>query len=74
MGYLAFMTRPDITETYQDLLQFLSLYDSTHWEAVKHCVQYLKGTKSQQLVLGGKEQITLRGFCDLSYGSCPDSA
>ena len=47
MGYLASMTRPDITKTYQDLSQFLSSYDYTHWEAAKHCVRYLKGTKSQ---------------------------
>ena len=74
MGYLSSMTRPDIAKTYQDLSQFLCSYDHTHWEAAKHCARYLKGTKSQRLILGGKEPIVLRGYCDSSYGSCPDSA
>jgi hypothetical protein len=67
------MTQPDIAKTYQNLSQFLLSYDYTHWEAAKQCACYLKGTKSQRLVLGSKEPITLRGFCDSSSDHVPQS-
>ena len=70
MGYLTSMTRPNIAKAYQDLSQFLSSYDTSHWEAAKHCMHYLKDMKSQLLILSGKKPITLEGFCDSSYGSC----
>jgi hypothetical protein len=42
--YVSMGTCPDISFVVQQLTQFLDCYTLVHWEAVKHVVQYLKGT------------------------------
>ena len=42
--YAALRTRPDLAFAVQHLSQFTTLYRPEHWTAVKHVLQYLKGT------------------------------
>jgi hypothetical protein len=71
--YLAIATRPDIALAVQKLSQFMNYYREVHWNAAKRVVRYLKGTRTLQLRLGGKELANLVGFSDASYACCPDS-
>ena len=64
LRYAADATRPDICFTVSYLARFLSNPGSKHVEAVHHCFQYLKGTADYWLELGGKQELTLSGFCD----------
>lgn len=70
--YIAIGTRPDIALAVQKLCQFLDCYNYEHWEAAKHLLRYLKGTRTMQLRLGGPD-IDLVGFTDASYACCPDT-
>ena len=42
-----------------------------HWEAAKHVLQYLKGTRRWRLVLGGKPAKVVR-FANADWGSDHD--
>jgi len=43
-----------------------------HWEAAKHMLRYLKGTRRWQVMLGGKPAKVM-GFADADWGSdCDD--
>jgi hypothetical protein len=71
MMYVACATRPDLAGPLRDLSQYLANYDSSHWEAAKRAVRYLKGTRDWKLVLNGTNPIKLTGYTDASYRSCP---
>jgi hypothetical protein len=71
--YLAIATRPDISFAVCKLSQFMNYYRTIHWNAAKSVVCYLKGTRTLQLRLGGKNPTKLVGFSDASYACCPDS-
>src|ERR1700683_1335304 len=71
--YLAIATRPDISFAICKLSQFMNYYRTVHWNAAKHVVRYLKGTRTLRLRLGGKNPTKLLGFSDASYACCPDS-
>jgi hypothetical protein len=71
--YLAIATRPDVALAIQKLSQFMNCYREIHWNAAKRVVRYLKGTRTLQLRLGGREPANLLGFSDASYACCPDS-
>ena len=71
--YLAIATRPDVALAIQKLSQFMNCYREIHWNAAKRVVRYLKGTRTLQLRLGGREPANLLGFSDASYACCPDT-
>ena len=43
---------------------------STHMEAAKRLLRYLKGTKSKGLNIDAKGQLILNGYSDASHGDC----
>lgn len=57
--YLAVTKRPDIAFIVNDLSQFNNSYDTSHWNAAKRVLQYLKGTLNYGLKY---EQIGLSLF------------
>jgi reverse transcriptase-like protein len=63
--YATVATCPDITFTVFILSWFLKNPGNIHWEAVKHTLHYLKGTRDTQLTYGS-EQHDLEGFCDIN--------
>ena len=44
--YLSNCTRPDISFAVRELAKFMSNYGSKHYEAAKHLLRYLQGTRS----------------------------
>jgi hypothetical protein len=63
---------PDISFAVQQLSQYASNPGRQHWEAAKHVIRYLKGTRDHSLVLGGKGDIKLTGSTDSDWANDPD--
>jgi hypothetical protein len=68
--YAATSTRPDIAFPVAILSQFMRNPGSTHWEAVKDVIRYLKGTADLKLTLGGTS-AGLEAFVDADWASQP---
>lgn len=56
--YVDIYTRSDIVFTVQTLYQFSNNPGPKHWTAVKHVIQYLKGTEDFGVMLGGLDLDT----------------
>jgi hypothetical protein len=65
--YIANGTRPDIAYATNILAQAASNPGRIHWEAAKHLVRYLKGTRDYQLTYGSSSGMF--GYTDASYGT-----
>jgi hypothetical protein len=50
--YLSTCTRPDISYAVRELARFMSNYGQQHFDAAKHLLRYLQGTRSRGLVYG----------------------
>jgi hypothetical protein len=50
--YIATCTRPDIGYAVRELSRFMANHGEQHWNAAKHLVRYLKGTKSLGIMYG----------------------
>lgn len=50
--YLSTCTRPDISYAVRELARFMSNYGQRHYDAAKHLLRYLQGTRSRGLVYG----------------------
>ena len=64
LRYAADCTRPDIAYCTGQLARYLNEPSREHYEATKHCYQYLKGTADYWLTLGGTNSTQLIGFAD----------
>ncbi|KAL7277842.1 hypothetical protein ACG7TL_008787 [Trametes sanguinea] len=73
LNYIAVGSRPDISFAVQQLAQFLDCFGDAHWEAAKRVIQYLKGTRSLALELGGTRIACLLGYFDSDWARCPDT-
>jgi hypothetical protein len=69
MMYLVLGTRPDIVFAISKLSGFLDCYGTTHWQAAIRVLQYLKGTRTMALTLGGTQPIALVGHGDTDYAN-----
>ena len=61
--YAAIATHPDIVFAVSMLSQFLNNLGELHWDAVKHVLCYLLGTKHYELSFGSERQ-DLHGYTD----------
>lgn len=71
IGLLMYITnnsRPDIAYAVNMLAQVASNPGQVHWEAGKHIVRYLKGTRDHRLTFGSSAE-GLVGYSDASHGS-----
>ncbi|GAC1660287.1 MAG: hypothetical protein PVS3B3_30240 [Ktedonobacteraceae bacterium] len=71
IGSLMFLmigTRPDIAAAVSIVSQFAANPSTTHLQAVKRILRYLKGSKGYKLHLGGRE-IKLIGYSDANWGN-----
>nr|AAD25646.1 putative retroelement pol polyprotein [Arabidopsis thaliana] len=67
------ITRPDITFAVNKLCQFSSAPRTAHLAAVYKVLQYIKGTVGQGLFYSAEDDLTLKGYTDADWGTCPDS-
>ena len=68
--YLCF-TRPELSYCVHTLSQFMQKPQQDHWHAALRVVRYLKGNPSQGIVLHKDSNLTLSGWCDSDWASCP---
>lgn len=69
LSYLAIGTRPDIAHTVNYLARFSSRPSEAHWQAFKHLLRYLSGTKLEGILFeSGHGDEDLVTFCDASWG------
>ena len=68
--YLATCSHPDITYTVHKLARFMSNYRQWHFEAAKHLLQYLQGTRYRGIIYGNTENLTpvFTTFADSDWG------
>ena len=64
MNWVAVGTPPDIAFAVGQLARFMENPGCVHWEAVKHVLQYLKGTWDWKFIYGGAGGRGLEGFTD----------
>jgi len=67
--YLATCTWPDIAFTVRELTKFMSNYGCEHWQAAKHLLRYLQGTRSLGIIYGHKDEAfpLFKGFTDSDW-------
>jgi hypothetical protein len=83
--YLATKTRPDIAHSVQQVAQFCADPGKPHWDAVKHILRYLSGTKTLGIEYCGNSQLlhayfgnaptntpTVAMFADSDWANDPD--
>jgi hypothetical protein len=70
--YLAQATRPDIAYAVGLLGRFASDPRPVHWEAAKHLMRYLIGTRNYCLKYS-KSNMPLYGYCDADWGNDTDT-
>lgn len=72
--YLAFFTRPDIAFTAVVLARFMSNPGLEHWNALKHLLRYLQGTKDLKLTYKPDDSKELFvSYCDADHGGNKDN-
>ena len=68
LAWLALGTRPNIAYATSSLAHFSHNPGHVHWEAAKHVLCYLKGTRGWKLTLGGKT-AQIASYTDADWGS-----
>ncbi|XP_019098377.1 PREDICTED: uncharacterized protein LOC109131664 [Camelina sativa] len=67
LQYLSF-TRPDIAFVVNRLSKFMHKPTDKHWQAAKHVLRYLAGTKSHGIFLRSDGTLTIHAFSDADWG------
>jgi hypothetical protein len=67
--YLMVCTRPDLAYAISVLSRFMAKgrHNNTHWKAATRVLAYLKQTRDWSLILGGRGELKLLGYCDASW-------
>ena len=65
------VTRPDISYAVHRVSQYLSAPQSTHYAAVLHILQYLKGTLFHGLFYSAQSPLVLHAFSDADWARDP---
>lgn len=66
------LTRPSISFSINKLCQFLHAPKTTHMQAVKRLLRYLKGTSSLGLTFTKSSHRAITCYTDADWASCPD--
>lgn len=72
MLYLSVCTRPDIAHAVGVLSKYMAKPRTTHWNAAKGVLRYLKGTSSSGIIFRGSN-TSLIGYCDADYAGDIDT-
>ena len=75
IGRLLYLThtRPDISFAVGCLSQFLDSPTVVHHQAALRIVRYLKSSPATGLFFSSHSDLTLKGYVDSDWGSCPDT-
>lgn len=65
------VTRPDLAYSVHILSQFMQKPREDHWEAALRLVRYLKKNPGQGILLRADNNLSLEGWCDSDWASCP---
>ncbi|KAK0605807.1 hypothetical protein LWI29_030936 [Acer saccharum] len=71
LQYLS-LTRPDVSFAVNKLSQFMHRPTTTHWNAVKRVLRYLKGSQYHGLLIHRKSPSHLHAFADSDWAGDPD--
>ncbi|CAH9106113.1 unnamed protein product [Cuscuta epithymum] len=67
------LTRPDISYSVHILSQFMQTPRQSHWDAVLRVLRYLKGHPGRGIVFNRNSSLSLVGYCDSDWASCPNT-
>ena len=65
--YIGKQTRPDILNVVNQLSRFFEKPNTTHWQAAKHVLRYLKGTINLRLTFAKNSSMKLVGNADADW-------
>jgi hypothetical protein len=60
-------TRPDVSYALSVTSRYQSNYGDAHWPIVKNILKYLRSTKEAFLMLGGEEELVVKGYSNASF-------
>ena len=60
--YAMLATRPNLAHTVGVSSWYMSNLGRKHWEAIKHILRYLRGTKDIQLTFGSTNMTEMEGY------------
>ncbi|XP_031257536.1 uncharacterized protein LOC116115537 [Pistacia vera] len=63
------LTRPDISFTVNKLSQFLQALTELQWQACKHVLRYIKGTKFHGLIFKPAASLCVECYANADWGS-----
>ena len=66
------LTRPDISFSVNKVCQFLHSPTTSHWEAVKRILRYIKGTIGYGFKIRKSDSMLVSAFADADWARCPD--
>ncbi|XP_022853385.1 uncharacterized protein LOC111374861 [Olea europaea var. sylvestris] len=67
------ITRPDISYSVQTLSQFMAHPSTIHLAVADKILKYLKRAPGQGIILSSSSSLSLQGYCDSDWASCPDT-
>src|SRR5215216_7884520 len=65
--YAMICTRPDVSYALSVMSRYQADPGEGHWTTVKNILKYLKRTKDMFLVYGGEDELSVKGYTDVSY-------
>ncbi|KAJ4771370.1 Retroelement pol polyprotein-like [Rhynchospora pubera] len=65
------ITRPDLCYSVHILAQFMHAPLDVHYDAAIRVMRYLKGSPGQGILLSANSDLTLYGYCDSDWATCP---
>ncbi|KAJ1685788.1 hypothetical protein LUZ63_017178 [Rhynchospora breviuscula] len=65
------ITRPDLCYSVHILAQFMHAPLDVHYDAAIRVMHYLKGNPGQGILLRADSDLTLYGYCDSDWATCP---
>ena len=71
--YAMVATRPDLAYVVGVVSRYMSNPGRKHWEAVKHILRYLRGTKDARLTFGSNNSTEVEGYTDSDYAGNTDN-
>ncbi|RVW13483.1 Retrovirus-related Pol polyprotein from transposon TNT 1-94 [Vitis vinifera] len=66
------LTRPEISFVVNRACQYMARPTTSHLQAAKRILRYLKGTATHGISIHASPSLSLQGYTDADWASCPD--